>query len=168
VSCIHTCRICSEGHSIYIHLRNHIQLPGTLSLKIYSLACSSGLSLLKGGPPLLPSPLPSPNMEPLESLSGGGLILHFSRKVSEALFSKQSAMYLPRIGRNLKPLFNELVTRSNRQVSRVNSYCPAPPVAMKSPWIVGWWSIMKSPLGVSVYQHRRRFIHGRSPSFGKN
>lgn len=66
---------------------------------IYSLACSSGLSFLSGGPPLLPSPA----MGPFES-PWGGFILHFWRKASGALFSKQSAIYWPSIGRNLNPL----------------------------------------------------------------
>ena len=74
-------------------------LDTIIASSIYSLACSSGLNFLSGGPPLLPSPA----MGPFES-SRGAFILHFWRKSSGALFSKQSAIYWPRIGRNLNPL----------------------------------------------------------------
>lgn len=133
---------------------------------IYSLDCSNTDNFRRGGPPRLPSPAITTGPDSVV----GGFNFHFWRSSLEARFSKQSATYFPRIGRNL----NALAIRGDQsvgiQIKQLDgmAYCPAPPVATNKPSITGWRSIIKSPVGVSVYQQSLRFDQGRSPRLGKS
>jgi hypothetical protein len=69
----------------------------------HNLACSALDSTLRSGPLRLPSLQTKGVLSP----PGSVFNLHFSLTTGEALSSKQSAIYRPRTGRNLKPLRHE-------------------------------------------------------------
>ena len=89
---------------------------------VYNLDFSRSLSFLRGGPARLPSPAILFSLEP----PGDGWSLHFSRSSLEALFSKQSAMYLPKTGRNLNPLSGVLADDCSRGDLLINEILTVP------------------------------------------
>jgi hypothetical protein len=66
----------------------------------HSLLCSSGDKIRNAGPARLPSPIFT------SFLLSGKRSRHFCLNAAEARCSKQSAMYRPSTGRNLKALFS--------------------------------------------------------------